>query len=66
VPALDLHFSKQSDNALSSQSEPELATFGRIRAAFPGTSEAAIVVVAGGRSAEAPSISPSDGSRRSP
>ena len=47
VPALDLHFSKPSDNALSSQSEPEVATFARIRAAFPGTSEAAIVVVAG-------------------
>jgi Predicted drug exporters of the RND superfamily len=55
LPALDLRFSKPSDNALSSQSEPEVATFNRIRAAFPGTSEAAIVVIAGPRSAEPPS-----------
>src|SRR5580765_7889335 len=47
LPALNLHFSKPSDSALSSQSEPEVATFNRIRAAFPGTSEAAVVVMAG-------------------
>jgi len=47
LPALGLHVSKPSDNALSSQSEPEVATFARIRAEFPGTSEPAIVVVAG-------------------
>jgi RND superfamily putative drug exporter len=47
LPAFGLHVSKPSDNALSSQSEPEVATFARIRAAFPGTSEPAIVVVAG-------------------
>jgi uncharacterized membrane protein YdfJ with MMPL/SSD domain len=47
LPALGMHVSKPSDNALSSQSEPEVATFARIRAEFPGTSEPAIVVVAG-------------------
>ena len=47
LPAFGLHVSKPSDNALSSQSEPEVATFARIRAEFPGTSEPAIVVVAG-------------------
>jgi uncharacterized membrane protein YdfJ with MMPL/SSD domain len=42
-----LHVSKPSDNALSAQTEPTVATFGRIRADFPATSEPAIVVVAG-------------------
>jgi uncharacterized membrane protein YdfJ with MMPL/SSD domain len=47
LPAFGLHVSKPSDNALSSQNEPTLATFVRIRAAFPGTSEPAVIVVAG-------------------
>jgi uncharacterized membrane protein YdfJ with MMPL/SSD domain len=47
LPAFGLHVSKPSDNALSSQNEPTLATFARIRADFPGTAEPAIVVAAG-------------------
>ncbi|MDP9284810.1 MAG: MMPL family transporter [Actinomycetota bacterium] len=47
LPALGLHVSKPSDNALSAQNEPTVATFARIRADFPATSEPAIVVVAG-------------------
>jgi uncharacterized membrane protein YdfJ with MMPL/SSD domain len=47
LPAVGLHVSKPSDNALSAQNEPTVATFGRIRAEFPATSEPAIVVVAG-------------------
>jgi RND superfamily putative drug exporter len=66
VPALDLHFSKPSDNALSSQSEPEVATFNRIRAAFPAHRRRRSSSSRGRRSAEPLSISPSDGSRRSP
>ena len=47
LPALGLHVSKPSDESLSSQSEPALKTFDEIRASFPSTSEAALVVVAG-------------------
>src|SRR3954451_16823191 len=47
LPALGMHVSKPSDNALSAQNEPELATFARVRAALPATSEPAFVVVAG-------------------
>jgi uncharacterized membrane protein YdfJ with MMPL/SSD domain len=47
LPALGMHVSKPSDNALSAQNEPELATFARVRAAFRATSEPALVVVAG-------------------
>src|SRR5207237_655107 len=47
VPAFWLHVSKPSDNALSSQSEPELRTLAKVRAEFPAASEPAIVVVAG-------------------
>jgi uncharacterized membrane protein YdfJ with MMPL/SSD domain len=47
LPALGMHVSKPSDNALSAQNEPELATFARVRAAFPATSEPAVVVAAG-------------------
>jgi uncharacterized membrane protein YdfJ with MMPL/SSD domain len=47
LPALSLRVSKPSDLALTSQHEPALATLGRIRAAFPGASEPAVVVAAG-------------------
>ncbi|MFL6016023.1 MAG: MMPL family transporter [Gaiellaceae bacterium] len=47
LPALGMRVSKPSDNALSAQNEPELATFARVRAARPATSEPAFVVVAG-------------------
>jgi uncharacterized membrane protein YdfJ with MMPL/SSD domain len=47
VPAFGLHVSKPGDEALSPQGEPALATLGRIRAAFPSTSQPAIVVASG-------------------
>jgi uncharacterized membrane protein YdfJ with MMPL/SSD domain len=53
VPAFWLHVSKPGDNALSSQSEPELRTLAKIRAGFPATAEPAIVVVAGPRGQQA-------------
>jgi RND superfamily putative drug exporter len=53
VPAFWLHVSKPSDETLSSQDEPALATLARVRHDFPGTSVPAIVVVAGPRSEQA-------------
>ena len=47
IPAFWLHVSKPSDETLSSQHEPALATLARVRHDFPGTSAPAIVVVAG-------------------
>ena len=47
LPALALHVAKPSDESLSSQSEPALATLGQVRAEFPSTAAPAIVVVAG-------------------
>src|SRR4029077_3374412 len=47
LTALGMRVSKPGDEALSARSEPELATFARVRAAFPSTSEPAIVVMAG-------------------
>ena len=46
-----LHVAKPSDKALSSQSEPEIATLTRIRPTFPSTSAPATVVIAGPGSA---------------
>jgi uncharacterized membrane protein YdfJ with MMPL/SSD domain len=46
LPALRLHVTKPSDEALSAKGEPALAALPRIRAAFPSTAEPAIVVVA--------------------
>jgi uncharacterized membrane protein YdfJ with MMPL/SSD domain len=46
VPALGMHVSKPSSEALASQGEPALATLDSIRATFPSTSEPAIVVAA--------------------
>jgi len=46
VPAFGLHVAKPSDQSLSSQHEPALATLGHVRADFPGTSVPATVVVA--------------------
>ena len=53
VPALGLHLSKPSNESLSAQGEPALATLALARATFPGTSAAAIVVVAGPRDEQA-------------
>jgi uncharacterized membrane protein YdfJ with MMPL/SSD domain len=50
LPALRLHVAKPSDESLSAQSEPALATLGRVRVAFPGTAATAIVVAAGPQS----------------
>jgi RND superfamily putative drug exporter len=47
LPALGLHVTKPSDESLSSQGEPALATLRKVRAEFPSTSTPAIVVVAG-------------------
>jgi uncharacterized membrane protein YdfJ with MMPL/SSD domain len=47
LPVLGLHVTKPSDESLSSQGEPVLATLRRVRAEFPGTSAPAVVVVAG-------------------
>src|SRR5689334_6410192 len=47
APALRLHAAKPSNEALSVQSEPALATLAKVRRDFPGTSAPAIVVVAG-------------------
>ena len=47
VPALGMHSTKPSDESLSAQSEPALATLHRVRADFPSTSAPAIVVVTG-------------------
>jgi uncharacterized membrane protein YdfJ with MMPL/SSD domain len=49
LPALGLHVTKPSDQSLSSQGEPALATLGKVRAEFPSTAEPAIVVAAGPR-----------------
>ena len=49
VPALGLHVAKPSDEALSSQNEPALATLARVRTNFPSTAAPAIVVVTGPR-----------------
>jgi uncharacterized membrane protein YdfJ with MMPL/SSD domain len=46
VPALSLHVSKPSNQALTSQKEPALATLGKVRKEFPSASAPAIVVVA--------------------
>jgi uncharacterized membrane protein YdfJ with MMPL/SSD domain len=53
VPALRLHVTKPSDQTLSAQSEPALATFARVRARFPSAAEPAIVVAAGPRDQQA-------------
>src|SRR5262249_14333066 len=53
VPALGLHVTKPSNESLSAQNEPALATLGRVRADFPGTAAPAIVVVAGPRGEQA-------------
>ncbi len=45
VPALGLHVAKPSDQSLSAQDEPALATLARVRAEFPSTSAPAILVV---------------------
>jgi uncharacterized membrane protein YdfJ with MMPL/SSD domain len=45
VPALGLHITKPSDEALSAKGEPALATLGHVRMAFPSTAEPAVVVV---------------------
>ncbi len=47
VPAFGLHVAKPSDETLSSQNEPALATLVRVRTDFPGTAAPAIVVVSG-------------------
>jgi RND superfamily putative drug exporter len=44
VPALGLHVSKPSDEALASQSDPAIATLARVRVQFPSTAAPAIVV----------------------
>ncbi|MGB0097377.1 MAG: MMPL family transporter [Solirubrobacteraceae bacterium] len=49
VPALGLHVAKPSDESLSSQNEPALATLARVRTNFPSTAAPAIVVVTGPR-----------------
>jgi uncharacterized membrane protein YdfJ with MMPL/SSD domain len=45
VPALRLHVTKPSDEALSAKGEPALAALTHVRATFPSTAEPAIVVV---------------------
>jgi RND superfamily putative drug exporter len=47
VPALGMHLSKPSNEALSAQSEPALATLHAVRADFPGAAAPALLVVAG-------------------
>ena len=47
VPALWLHVTKPSNEALSGRAEPALATLGRVRAEFPSTASPAVLVVAG-------------------
>jgi uncharacterized membrane protein YdfJ with MMPL/SSD domain len=47
LPAIRLHLSKPSDEALSSHSEPALATLAHVRAEFPSAAAPAIVVVSG-------------------
>jgi RND superfamily putative drug exporter len=53
IPALGLQIAKPSDESLASQSEPALATLGRVRAEFPSTSAPAILVTAGPRDEQA-------------
>src|SRR5438132_3130344 len=53
APALSLHVSKPSNESLSSQHDPVLATLGHVRADFPGTSSPAIAVAAGPRDRQA-------------
>jgi len=47
APALGMHLSKPSNEALSAQSEPALATLQAVRADFPGAAAPAILVVTG-------------------
>ena len=47
LPALWLHVTKPSNEALSGRAEPALATLARVRAEFPGTASPAVLVVAG-------------------
>jgi len=47
APALGMHLSKPSNEALSAQSEPALATLHAVRADFPGAAAPALLVVAG-------------------
>jgi uncharacterized membrane protein YdfJ with MMPL/SSD domain len=47
APALSLHVSKPSNEALSSQKDPVLTTLARVRAEFPSASAPAILVVVG-------------------
>ena len=53
APALGMHVTKPSDESLSAQSEPALATLRRVRADFPSTAAPAIVVVTGPRERQA-------------
>jgi uncharacterized membrane protein YdfJ with MMPL/SSD domain len=47
VPALGMHVTKPSNDALASRSEPVLASFARIQDRFPSTAAPAILVVTG-------------------
>jgi len=47
IPALGMHVSKPSDEALASRSEPALATLAKIRSDFPSAAAPAVVVVVG-------------------
>jgi len=47
VPALGMHLSKPSNETLSAQDEPALATLQAVRADFPGAAAPALLVVAG-------------------
>jgi RND superfamily putative drug exporter len=47
IPALGLHISKPSDEALAAQSEPSIAALAKVRAEFPGAASPAIVVATG-------------------
>ena len=44
LPALGMHVSKPSDDALASQSEPAITTLAHVRTEFPGTASPALVV----------------------
>ena len=47
LPGLGLHLSTPSNESLSSQNEPALATLAHVRAEFPGTSAPARLVIVG-------------------
>jgi uncharacterized membrane protein YdfJ with MMPL/SSD domain len=47
VPALRMHVSKPSNDALASRSDPTLASFAHIRDRFPSTASPALLVVSG-------------------